>query len=305
MTIRTDLTKTVEIFDPIDPEIRQVGDELIYRCINCEEKIGKSDKIGKLYYNPVKQVGYCFRCHTVFYPEDEETDETKQEFKITATIALKKYATFIPEPLQPIQFLFEPLNKKMIQYLKLRNPLLPGLTRKLGFQAWYGSNSGIVTPFFYKNQIVKFQTRFTDRKNGAKYYTSRGQKVLYSPQHIFNSFRLQKEQTVTICEGVYDAIALTILGYPNPIAVLGDQISDRQIYDLRKLLPENAYLALDDWDRSKEIGKTIRSIPSLIDTLILTWKGYKDPEEYLIGEIKKDRDLLNSCVKNTKRWIDG
>ena len=302
-TTRTDITKTVEIFEPFESEIRKLDNgETIYRCTNCQDKIGKPDTIGKLYYNTEKQVGYCFRCHTVFYPETQD-DETTKEIRIVASAALKKYSEQSLEHLDPIEFSFNPLNDYMLSYLRRRNPFLPGLAKKIGFQAWYGTSSGVVTPFWYKGNIVKFQARFVNRKKGAKYYTSKGQKISYSPQRIFDSFKI-KEPVITICEGVYDAIALAIMGYPNPVAVLGDRISDRQIHDLRRLIPEYAYLALDDWERSKEIRKTIKAMPSISDTLIVTWGRYKDPEEYLVGEIKKDRDLLTTCVHNVKEWIN-
>lgn len=125
---------------------------------------------------------------------------------------------------------------------------------------------------------------------------------MYSPQHLFTNFKLRRESTITICEGVYDAIALWILGYPNPVAVLGSTITEYQALLLRKLMPENVIFAMDEWSISSAMRAEIRTqVPSVVGVRIENFNGL-DPEEYLVNEIK-DRTKLLEYAKNVAEIV--
>jgi len=141
--------------------------------------------------------------------------------------------------------------------LKGRNPFLIPLTEYLGFRGWKGKDTGVVIPFIYRKKICKFQCRFVtrrgqplDKNDKMKYYTSPGPKPLYSPFHIFADFQsVGKKEELTICEGVFDAIALAIMGFPNPVAILGDKLTPLQMWDIRHIknaIITKVYLCLDD-----------------------------------------------------------
>lgn len=281
----------------------QTSTHTIYLCPFCEIKTGKPDNVGKLYFSEQKALGVCFRCNTVVFPTDEKyyaTDLVLKRSISKALAALSNTGGHIEDP-PKVSMSFGGLSREDILYLKNRNPLIVPLLPVLGLMSWEGSRRGIVAPFIYKSYIGKFQVRYQDKLK-PKYYTMPGDKLLYSPQHLLNDFKLRRESTVTICEGVYDAIALWILGYPNPVAVLGSSVTEYQSLLLRKMMPENVIFAMDEWDISASMRAVIRSqVPSIINTHIVTFKGL-DPEEFLVQEIK-DKSKLMEYASNVAEIV--
>lgn len=306
-----DLTHELIVLEDLGSPLAKSGDEWRYHCPNCEDKRGKPDKDGKFYFNVAKQKGYCFKCHTAFYVEAEGIDKEELEWqKITNTI-LSRFPLAIFEGMEhpkEIHFNFPEMGVENIKYLKKRNPYLPALKDFLCIKGWKGKEKGVVLPFFYKGKICKFQARFIDRKVGAKYFTSPGPKPLYSPMHILNNFMLEPNtDTITICEGTFDSIALWIIGFPNPLAILGDKITPLQIYDIRSLSPivTKAYICLDDWDRSLSVSKVLKKhVPSLQETKIyVKWGGPKDdPEDFLRLAIQ-DENLKKEYSTKVSNFI--
>ena len=285
-----EITQEIINLEDMGPPLSKSRDEWRFNCPNCPDKRGKPDKEGKMYYNVAKQKGWCFKCSTAFHPElvgvdQEEVEWEKIQGSLISRIPLAIFEN-MEEP-KEVGFNFPDMDWEQIWYLKNRNPYIFALKDWLGFKGWAGKEKGVVLPFFYKGKICKFQCRFMERTKGMKYYTSPGPKPLYSPMHIMNDFKLQEgEATVTICEGVFDAIALWVVGFPNPLAILGDKITPLQLYDIRSLSPTvtKAYVCLDDWDRSLAIAKVMRKhCPSLQKTEIFTKWGRKgdDPEDFL------------------------
>jgi hypothetical protein len=289
--INYDLTHEIINIQDLGPPLQKSRDEWQYHCHNCIEKRGKADTEGRLWFNVSKQVGLCFVCNTSFHPEPEEgadLDELEWQKIQGSILSRMPMAIFndIEEP-KEVAFNFTELDYEQIWYLKNRNPFLFALKNWLGIKGWSGRDKGVVLPFFYKDKICKYQTRFISRKNGAKYFTSPGVKPLYSPMHILNEFKLQEgPPEITLCEGVFDSIALWILGFPNPLAVLGSTITPLQLYDIRSLSPlvTRVYICLDDWERSLAVSKVVRKhILALESTEIFTKWGGKgsDPEDFL------------------------
>lgn len=285
-----EMTQEIINLEDMGEPIAKSRDEWRFHCPNCLDKRGKQDLEGKMYYNIDKQKGYCFKCSTSFYPEQSGVDQDEieweriqRDFKSRIPLAI---FDDMEEP-KEIAFDFPVLEWDQIWYLKKRNPYVFALKDWLGFRGWSGKENGVVLPFFYKGKICKFQCRFMERTKGMKYYTSPGPKPMYSPMHILNDFRLSEGPAeVTICEGVFDAIALWVIGFPNPLAILGDKITPLQLYDIRSLSPlvTKAFVCLDDWDRSLSVAKVLkRHVPGLQDTEIFTKWGNKgdDPEDFL------------------------
>ena len=304
----------IEIFRPEEhTPISQSGDEVRYNCPFCEEIRGKADDDGKLYFNVKKDKGYCFKCQVIVYPEGSAAPSDEDELMQACDDSrVKMDPLLLFEGLEKpyeIPFDFEELNAEDKSYLRSRNPFLIPLAPVLGLHAWHGRDSGIVSPFFYRNAVVKFQTRFYARKDWkkGKYYTHHGTKPPYSPRHILNNFKLIGEREVTLCEGTYDAVALEIMGFNNPLAVLGDRLTPLQAWTIRNLCPTRAVVSLDDWDRSMKMKKVLHKlIPSLSDVHIHTkWGKWKDPEEYLVGNIKRDAKFAQECKQRVVAWIKG
>ncbi|QIG71766.1 DNA primase protein [Rhizobium phage RHph_TM39] len=284
--------KTYEILDPNDPPTlaKETEDHYVFYCPNCVEKRGKPDKDGRLYWSKPKQVGYCFKCVTSFFPAADEnlTPEENELFHMIGRTLSKmdKDESIVDPP--PMDFSFDALDYDLLTYLKNRNPFLPSLVKLLGCRAWYGKINGVAFPFIYKDYVGKFQVRFDTKIKDKRYYTSPGKdKLPYSPTGLFTDFKLRDEPTITICEGVFDAIALMILGYPNPIAVLGKTLTAFQIRLLRTMMPSNAFVVMDDWEISKAIkGQLMSNVISMEDVRIVSYGDDVDPEEYLVEEIK-------------------
>lgn len=298
--------KTYEIFDPLlATMVGESHTHEIYLCPFCITKRGKPDKEGKFYWKNDNSIGMCFKCHTVGFPEEgEEVDKEASIFNQVISRAitrLKPVSSIYPEPAQlNVDFpSFPELSQSNIEYLKNRNPLIIPLLPLLGCRSWTGSRDGVVFPFSYKKYIAKFQVRFDTDNKKFRYYTSPGDKVLYSPLPIFKTFNLGETKYITLCEGVFDSIALLILGFPNPIAVLGSTLTDIQIGMLRSLLPDHAMLCMDNYDLNKSIrDQIVESVPSLSGTSIPDLgSGDMDPEEFLLSCLD-DQELKSHFIKN-------
>ena len=284
-------------------QVKENNTHIIYHCPNCLEKRGKEDNQGKFYFHKEKNVGICFLCNTVFNPAQEEGSDNQLKQSIDKHLSKSGIVLdVVDSPIKPVGFSFEEINIKLTKFLHKRNPFLPQLIEPLGLKAWYGTLDGIVTPFLYRDFIAKYQVRFDTDDKAKRYYTSPGEKVLYSPRHILSNFELKGDEgTITLCEGVYDAIALEILDYPNPLAVLGSSLTNLQIFQLRKMLPDNAFIAMDDWDISSAIQKQLsKGVPSISESRIVTFGDY-DPEEYLRSKIK-DESFVRECIDIVTRW---
>lgn len=305
--------RSVEIFEPGDykPYADASGDEVRYNCPVCIDIRGKEDDDGKMYWNTAKRKGYCFKCNTVFYPNTDDLDDGGDaEYHQVMSGFLDKivgYDQLEYEEPDEIAFDFPPLKDDLLFYLKDRNPFLLHLAPTLGLHGWYGRDKGVVTPFFYKEKIIKFQTRFISRQDpkAAKYYTSEGTKVLYSPRHIFgtrHSFELLGEQTVTLVEGTYDAIACAIMGFPNPLAVLGSSLTKYQCLLLKKLSPFKAFCFLDDWKLNKALERQVKREVDTIDEVEIPRLGKGDPEE-ILKILIKDSTMKRECAERVAQWI--
>lgn len=306
-----DLTHEIIILEDLGTPLSKSGDEWRYNCFNCEDKRGKPDKKGKLYFNVIKQKGYCFLCHTVFYPEQENLAQEEIEWQKTKNSVLSKFPMSIfndiEEP-KEVSFNFPELNSEQIRYLKNRNPFLLPLKDWLCVKGWQGKDKGVVLPFFYKGKICKYQVRFLGNRQ-PKYYTSPGPKPLYSPLHIMNNFKLHGGVSeITICEGMFDAVSLFVIGFPSPLAILGDKITPLQLFDIRSLSPivTKAYVCLDDFERSLSIKKILRKhIPALQEIEIFTKWGHKDndPENFLQVAIQEDENFKRECSERVSNFI--
>lgn len=290
--------------------ISENGDEIRYNCPACLEVRGKEDDDAKFYWNKVKRKGFCFKCNSVFYPETDESEiGGDAEFALVRNAFLDQLEGFdVFENVEPdeISFDFDELNDDLLLYLKNRNPFLVALAPALGLHGWYGKDIGVVTPFFYREKIVKFQTRFLARKDpkAAKYYTSEGTKVLYSPKHVFGNkkrFELQEEPSVTLVEGTYDAIACAIMGFPNPLAVLGSTLTKYQIYLLKRLSPFKVFCCLDDWKLNAALKRQVLSSLNTVDEVVMHNWGKGDPEEYLRLYIQ-DKSAKKECAERVVEW---
>lgn len=301
MAIAAEYARTYEIIDiSLLTPVNETHTHLIFCCPICESKRGKPDRDGKFYYSKTKNVGICFKCNTSFFPVIDEKERDTYDLKLAISGFLDRNRAY-NQKFTEVGFKFDDLEVDILKYLKSRNPLLPQIHHLLGLKGWYGSNNGVVTPFIYDGKVCQYQVRFITSEKSKRYYTSPGEKHLYSPNHVFEDFKLKFSNTITLCEGTFDAIALMIMGYPNPIGILGSSLSEFQIACLRMISPETAFIAMDSFDISRAVQRQLRGLPSLYDTLIKTFDA-KDPEEQLLYDIKTDKTKLSTYVNNIKEW---
>lgn len=277
--------------------VKESGDEHVFLCPFCEEKVEKKDTEGKLFFNIVKRCGWCFRCETVIFEEQEEKPISSAPRLITGYTSL--LSSFSEEKsvtnLDPVAFQFPLLNEELLRYMENRNPFLPQLAEFLGLRGWVGKNLGIAVPFYVNNEIVSFQVRYVNRTDGAKYFTAPSAKPPYSPLQIFRPLEWKRQRIISLAEGIYDAVSLMCMGYPCPIAILGSSITGLQISFLRKLVPEIVYLCFDKKEISFSVKEVLKdNLPSCQKYSIISsqWERLNgDPEDFLRLSIKDNSDL--------------
>ena len=269
-----------------------------YYCPFCTEKRGKKYySAGKLYFDKNSNIGLCHQCNTVVFPENkEEIDEDKRELELSInSIIINRKKDY---NISKISYNFENVDSIILNYLKNRNELLIPLYKYLNIKKWIGNRVGVVIPFYFKEDIVKIQVRFIDN-NLPKYWTSPGIKPLYSPFTRFKS----NEKSITICEGVFDAIALAIMGYSCPLACLGSTLTNFQIYQIRSILPENCLILMDEPKLGYNVKNQLRKeVGSLSMCFVDSFNG-KDPEEYLRDKFNKDIKFKERCINNVKNIV--
>ncbi len=306
----TDYRRTYEVIDVESCKSKgenEAGTHLILFCPFCTDKRGKDYySAGRLYFDKREQKGICYQCNTAVFPENHgDGNELERDFKTAVDHARKRFTD--PDEMEhpePLELEFDNLVKEDLKYLEKRNPLLPIASDMLGLMKWSGKEQGVVTPFMLGEDIVKFQVRFVGRRQRgrAPYYTSPGPKILYSPCHSLSNFRLLRERTITLCEGTYDSIALQIIGYPNPMAVLGSTLTDYQIYLLRKFMPENMFIMMDNksigWNLQRQLKVKMSSVS---DYIVDDFNGL-DPEEYLRKTYQDESELYKN---NLLMWRRG
>lgn len=109
----------------------------------------------------------------------------------------------------------------------------------------------LIVPFYESNQILYLQGRAIDDTH-PKYLN-----LLGIDKPIFNAGILRKlndNEKVYLCEGVFDAIRLTQEGY-NAVGLLG--VTDFTGDDVEMFLPFNVVIALDNDDAGKQMTNEI------------------------------------------------
>lgn len=298
-------------------------DSIICFCPECINKVGKEDTSGKLYIKKDFSVGWCFRCKTVFINDDVSIDKNSIDFlSIENTVFFKNKIEFLSEKILKELFKNEYkqvpvfcsdldyLNDSQFRYLSNRNPYLPILASSLGFKGFHGNYSGIFIPFLYKEKICKYQIRYLNNPK-LRYYTSPGTIIPYSPKHILYNLKPCSVKEITVCEGVFDAISLEIMGYKNVFAILGSYINKTSIEIIRNFLPETIYLAMDSIKLNFLIKNQLkRALPSVSKYISVEFPSTldninPDPEEYLKFLVKTDKEKRLKFNISVKNWLNS
>jgi len=261
--------------------VKTSGTQEVYNCPWCETKYGPNDKgfYPKLYIDPDKGVGICYRCNTVVIIGDKD-DPTRK---------LRRMAEAPPEVFEeaPLPEVF-PVNHTK-ERLLARSPYLKDLplNRLALGEAKIGREWVPIFPFLIDGRPYGYQLWLG--REDMKYYTYEAPKVPYSPTGISTS---KDYDTITLVEGVFDALGAYWLKYPNPMAILGSTVSRRELELLRSLRPKKICVYLDESPLSMVLG--IKLVEELgVEVQVIKSNG-EDPDERARRVHRKLEDMKAS-----------
>lgn len=290
--------RTVEIITPDflwDLNAHENSKNYICNCPFCEKKTGKVDTKNKLYVDKQKLTGICFKCNTAVWvmldgDVDVDTIERVRFHRVFDKIKKKEQCDTLQFPNRDLrEYISWDNDPDVVAYIVSRGIHIAQQADSLDlrcFSSWTGTFRGVLIPFYINGNVVYFQIRLTS--DSFRYYNLPGNKYLYSPGGLYT----RHYNEVTLCEGVFDAMALAWLGYPTPIATIGSQPTENQVNLLRALTPNLIGLAYDKVSLNIAVAKLIgNSFPFLEDIYSLDFSPYEDPDEYAKNILKKGRVL--------------
>jgi hypothetical protein len=218
--------------------------------------------------------GHCFRCNTVFVPEDQSVSFGIKRVESPVDMSNWKLCKLSDDGFWTLDRFntFDEDDEQGVDYLaKKRLYIYRQMYKSLGIRF---KDHNPVIPFYYKGDLIYYQIRMindTDRK----YHSP---SIEHKPPYVLEHGDNKK---FVICEGVFDAIACRVM-YPDrtPFAVLGSDITPYQIAILRSYCPEDILIYMDKTDLSESIRTTIAKYINYADFDIVKSNG-QDPEECL------------------------
>lgn len=127
-------------------------------------------------------------------------------------------------------------------------------------------------------------------------------KWLHSPKHIatgeilYNLHR-QTSRTVYVVEGIWDALNMVSLGYPNVVAVLGSSISDGQYKLLIQRFTDVILMFDNDKAGRKATEQSIKKLKNVTNLYVMPLGEFSDPGE-VTKEYMNNNLPISSCNYN-------
>ena len=256
--------------------IKMSGGQEVYNCPWCETKYGPNStgKYPKLYIDPNKGVGICYRCNTVVVVGDPNDPKKKVKRILSEREEEILEPVLLPE-VHPV--------KKTLHRILNRSPYIEtlGISNLAILETPIGTETYPLFPFLLDSIPYSYQIWLGKT---PKYYTFPGPKVFYSPTGLKLDDRLEE---LTIVEGVFDALGALYLGYPNPIAVLGNTLSKRQKHLLEVIGSKKVKIFLDDTQLSTLLALQIAEQLGL-NVSIVESDG-EDPDEKAVRVWRSNR----------------
>ncbi len=293
-------------------EVRRTGGgEVVYNCPFCESRYGPNPErfYPKLYYNPAKKTGYCFRCGTVIVVSQNESsmDVSDPEGPLAPSLAPVRGS----HQLSKIEDLSAILpiqrgGKRAMRYIVGRSPYIPDVLHHFDlagafYEADFGNGLlGVVFPFFVNGEVYSYQIRFFREDGGqvnTRYETRAGPKVPYSPFGLW----IRPVDYVSLVEGVFGTFGLLYLStqvglfaeevasrgvsleelslaLSNPIATLGHDLGRSVLHILKELAPRYVVVAMDERRLSESVKYQIVDSVSSVERVDIIDVG--DPDEF-------------------------
>ena len=242
-------------------------------CPYCQSH-GEPSSKPTLYLYPETMTGWCFRCHSLVLDKSLVGSNPSSLLKMkllegsTSRLLFQDMDISYLKPIGDARYIEYFLEKRSPKYLfKCREWNLREIK--------CGDRYGILIPFYYEGRIVTYQIRYID-EGKFRYKTNEGIKL---PYFVGGYLQDKNYDKITLVEGIFDAMAASIFGLPNPIAVLGSQLP-KHIYEIitKLLKPSEIIYAFDDMNINYRLSSKFKSYPhsiSFIDT------ESSDLDEYL------------------------
>ncbi|MBR2431460.1 MAG: DNA primase, partial [Clostridia bacterium] len=132
--------------------------------------------------------------------------------------------------------------------------------------------------------VIAFGGRAMDNETKPKYKNSSDTPVYKKTRHVYalNFARHTCGETLILCEGYMDVIALHAAGFTNAIATLGTAITAEQARLMRKYTKKVVICYDSDEAGQKAANKALRVIGDVgLDVRVMVVPGSKDPDEYI------------------------
>lgn len=280
------------------------GEELRL-CPTCE-LVGEPNSKWTFYWNYKKQTGICHRCHCKFIPY---SNKSKEELELELTIRgwivkseKQEVRNLSSVPAIAYERMFDPPSDFCKEYLAARNPLLAGMEDYLQIRELKGV--GVAAPMYFKDKIISYTLRLYEPVGKKKYHIPPGDKYVYSPNRALKTSLYSGMTKFSMCEGMFDAFAMLLLGYENPLAVQGSSLSDTQARMISQFFPEEGQIFLDKSELSFDLRNSVRQKVKSIRQLRVVYSDGEDPEELLIRKLRTGDDkFIQDVLDRRERLI--
>lgn len=284
------------------PVVKDTKDEELRNCPCCEY-LGEPNSRATFYWSTVKLSGICHRCHSIFIPLSDKTeDQIQLELAIRGLIKThsgESYRRMSTVPSIDYHKLFSPLSDRAKEYIAGRNPLLQGMEDV--FEIRELPDVGIAVPMYFKGRIISYTMRLYNPTTKMKYYIPPGDKFVYSPLKSLNA--VGSVDKFSLCEGYFDCLAMCLMDFKNPMSIQGSYLTLTQSRMISQFFPSECMCYLDSTDLSEQLRKSVRNnVKCLSKVGIVRSTGF-DPEETLIWRLANWGDEYIESVLKTRDQI--
>jgi len=258
--------------------------ELRYRCPDQIHRVrtGKSDKKGKLYLNPAKNVAHCFSCN--FKTRDAKAFAEPYGLPIDVPISATA-SPALPSLQLPPEYSTSwhtASGHQSWKYLR-RRELTPSTIAgyELGYCDYGRYQDRIIIPVFQDGNLVNFQARDYTGRSPVRYLNPPG--ALTS--RLFNLERASQTGLIVLVEGPFDALRLPAYA----VALMGKGWNAAKRTQILRVQPQTVLLALDQDGSATREAAAIRSdlcgIVPQVEALPLPYKDFGDASPSYLREI--------------------
>ena len=154
----------------------------------------------------------------------------------------------------------------------------------------------IMFPIMNEKGIVGFSGRLTTKTKDMKYKNTPENQIFQKRRTLYNFENARKtgSDTVVICEGQMDAIAMTRAGHPSVISLMGTKLTEEHLAMLKSRM-KTAVICLDGDQagqlNAQKVGEYLQKNGFIVRNVLLP-EG-KDPDELM----RDGKEALDAAMK--------